>query len=252
MTEVRNQENAILLAASTKMVALGAEAGEDVFNGIQPDKVIFQARKIFKLLKAYRKKAELDDLQIDAILYALKELSQESEFPTVNPLVGQSLNVQFYVNGGALQWFDEGVDVGPGIEEVNFIGSGVAAVKVGNRLNVTVSGGSGGGLLITDGLVDVADVTLDFEITEQVLFTADAVIGSAKTWAFDNTTGAKKFDFIFTMSSLDAQTMPASVLMGDVRWNGTAWTPTDLGKYRASGVYDGTNWLMEISQSIYF
>jgi hypothetical protein len=81
-----------------------------------------------------------------------------------------------------------------------------------------------------------------------------AVIGAAYTWTLSNNTYAYKFTFLFEISGgLYVQTFPSSFIMNDVRWDSGAktWTPQEEGKYKAEAWFDGTNWFLDISQSIY-
>jgi hypothetical protein len=96
-------------------------------------------------------------------------------------------------------------------------------------------------------------ITLNLNLKKSRIFNIVPDIGAPKTWALSNDFIALAFKFVFTMSSLDAQTFPANFKMSDGRWDDVAktWTPADLGKYLAEATFDGVNWNVEISQSSY-
>ena len=90
-------------------------------------------------------------------------------------------------------------------------------------------------------------ITLDMGNQADRMFKGSGNINGPKTWIFSNTTGSILIrSFIFVMTTLDAQTMPANVAMSDARWDGTIWTPQDVGQYEATASFDGTNWLLKI------
>jgi len=95
MSEILTQENAIILAAAQKMVSLGSEASQKKVIGKESDTEDIQGELILRLLTAYRKKASLSDAQLESILYDLRKLSEESLFPTINPIVGQEIVYYF-------------------------------------------------------------------------------------------------------------------------------------------------------------
>ena len=100
----------------------------------------------------------------------------------------------------------------------------------------------------------ISDVTLNCKGSDDLVFYNAAAIGGARTWSLTNSSNAKKFTFLFEISGgLYVQTMPASFIMSDVRWDDGAktWTPIEQGKYKAVGLFDGTNWFLEISPSTY-
>lgn len=92
MSEILNQENAIILASARRLVSLGSDISQSIINGREEKLKESDLAKIIALLTAYRKKALMDDKQLESILYDLRNLSGEDEFPTVNPLVGQEIN----------------------------------------------------------------------------------------------------------------------------------------------------------------
>lgn len=102
-------------------------------------------------------------------------------------------------------------------------------------------------------VVSSSPITLTLNKNNLVFFNA-AAIGGARTWALSVTGGVVEFTFLFEISGgLYVQTMPSSFIMSDVRWDDGAktWTPIEQGKYKAKGLYNGTNWFLEISPSTY-
>lgn len=144
MSEIFLEENAIILAAAEKMVDLGQEAAERVVNGKEAKTQDATGLKILNLLTAYRQKINLTDKELEAILYDLKYISEESIFPTIDPIVGQALEYSIQINGptpGA--WVNQG----------NYDASGDAfpedgvtttRIKDGYTWDVTVAGTLGG------------------------------------------------------------------------------------------------------------
>ena len=99
MSQILNEENAIIAAATTRMVELGTSISQNAAEGIEvPDKFI-DGQKIMKLLKAYRKKAEFDANELEAVLYCLRKLSNANSFPTQSPLVGYPLSITIIQRG---------------------------------------------------------------------------------------------------------------------------------------------------------
>lgn len=142
--EIFLEENAIILAAAEKMVDLGQEAAEKVVNGIQAKTEDATGLKILNLLTAYRQKANLSDKELEAILYDLRILSEESIFPTIDPIVGQVLEYSVEINGptpGA--WVNQGYWDASGNA---FPSTGVTTtgIKDGYTWDITVAGTLGG------------------------------------------------------------------------------------------------------------
>jgi len=90
MSEILEQENAVVLAAAEKMISLGQTISVNVADGKQAKSQYKQALQILMLLTAYKDNTFTDD-DLEAVLYGLKDLSESSLFPTVNPIVGQEL-----------------------------------------------------------------------------------------------------------------------------------------------------------------
>ena len=98
--------------------------------------------------------------------------------------------------------------------------------------------------------VNTANATLPLNMggKQQVQFVPSAAIAAPKTWVVTNDNNAFEFLFRFTLSGVDAQTLPADFLMTDPLFNPATnvWTPIDAGDYEAHGTYDGTNWYLTI------
>lgn len=101
--------------------------------------------------------------------------------------------------------------------------------------------------------VDVSGtITLDLSLPS--VFLGSASIGAPKTWQLSNESDSLFINsFIFTVSGLHAQTMPSNFIMSDPRWDKVAktWTPLEAATYEASAIFDGTNWRLDITQSLY-
>lgn len=98
MSEILTQENAIILAASQKMVALGSTASQKRIQGREANQEETEGDLILRLLTAYRKKTSLSNPQLESILYDLRKLSGANVFPSVNPIVGQEIVYYFNEN----------------------------------------------------------------------------------------------------------------------------------------------------------
>lgn len=145
MSEVLEQENAIVLAAAEKMVSLGQTISEGVANGKQKKAEYGKGLTILQLLTAYKNNT-WDDDDLESVLYCLKDLSEASTFPTVSPIVGQEL---VYLVGGLIRVENDG-DLLPARSVINFF-DGLLAEDDGQKINVSNTGGGGGGG--TDGAV---------------------------------------------------------------------------------------------------
>lgn len=93
-------------------------------------------------------------------------------------------------------------------------------------------------------------ITLNFGDEEQRIFVGSASFSAAKAVALSNSSNARRLDFIFTITNTNAiLTFPASFVMNDVRWDTSSqeWEPDQTGTFKASAIFDGTNWIMDIS-----
>ncbi len=106
MSQILSEENAIITLVANRMVTLGSYAGQFVAEGKDAEVYYEDGLKILKLLKAYRKKAEMTAGELEALLYCLKKLSAASEFPTTSPIVGQALSISQTTLGTELRLQD--------------------------------------------------------------------------------------------------------------------------------------------------
>jgi len=107
-------------------------------------------------------------------------------------------------------------------------------------------------LILDIATVSTASGTIDFDfaLKQARKFLGSASFATAKSITFSNATNAVEFDFFFQITNVAAiLTFPSSVIMNDVRWNtsGQTWEASEIGIYKASALFDGTNWIMDIS-----
>lgn len=144
MSEVLEQENAIILAAATKFVSLGSSIAQRAIAGQESDDLEGHADKILKYLTVYRKGSSLETKALEAILYALRDLSESNLFPTVDPIVGQS--IQYLVSQSAVTISDTMQIQSNGsnltlVDTLNFYNLLTASYDSGNdRVNVVFGG----------------------------------------------------------------------------------------------------------------
>lgn len=93
-----------------------------------------------------------------------------------------------------------------------------------------------------------ANLAMNMGSKQQVDFIPSGNITAPKTWVISNETEAYQFNMRFTLTGLDAQTMPVNFQMADPLWNPATnvWTPIDIGTYEALATFDGTNWFLKI------
>lgn len=110
-----------------------------------------------------------------------------------------------------------------------------------------------------DGAIGTVDttggtLTLNFTTKSRVSFVNSAPFAAAKAVAFSNDVNAKAFEFIFEITNVAATLdFPANTKASDVRWNsGTqVWTPNEVGIFKVTGVYSGSNWYLDFSPAPY-
>jgi hypothetical protein len=91
-------------------------------------------------------------------------------------------------------------------------------------------------------------ITLDMNSQKQRMHVGSATFATAKVIALSNTTNSLVFQFSFTITNVAAVlTMPSDFVMADPAFNGTDWTPAQIGNYEMGGSFDGTNWLVKIA-----
>lgn len=158
MSEILTQENAIILAAAQKMVALGSAASQKMVNGRESKQEDDQGELILRLLTAYRKKASLSNPQLESILYDLRKLSEANVFPSINPIIGQEI-VYYFNEESALETEGVWITKGNWDGSTNLLPEGI--VKKGylyfNTANSTTLLGPDGGPIVA-GTVIVAKV----------------------------------------------------------------------------------------------
>lgn len=98
-------------------------------------------------------------------------------------------------------------------------------------------------------------ITLNFGNKRGRGFFGATSFATPKTIAHSNDTNAVRYAFHFQITDPAAKlTFPAGYIMSDVRWeaaNPQEWEPAEIGKYKATATYDGTNWWLEISPAPY-
>lgn len=111
---------------------------------------------------------------------------------------------------------------------------------------------------ITDSLpftIDTSDsvITLNFANNGSRIFNSDSTLGSPATVQRSNDSNAVYFEWTFIISNVGAVLTFENYKMSDVRWNQSSdeWTPAENGKYKAVGIYDGSEWLLDISAAPY-
>lgn len=158
MSEILTQENAIILAASQKMVSLGSSASQKRINGRESSAEDTQGELILRLLTAYRKKIDLSEPQLESILYDLRKLSGANVFPSVNPIIGQEI-VYYFNEESAIETEGVWITKGNWDGSTNLLPEGI--VKKGylyfNTTNSTTLLGPDGNV-VTAGTVIVARV----------------------------------------------------------------------------------------------
>lgn len=142
MSEILEQENAIILAAAQKMVSLGSEASQRYIEGKESKDKDEQNQKILILLTAYRRSTSLTDAQLESILYDLRTLSEEDDLPSVSPIVGETIQYLIEENNGlgagTMRIQADGSDLTLR-EKLNF-NSPLAASDDGTKINVNLTG----------------------------------------------------------------------------------------------------------------
>lgn len=189
MTNIFTQENAIILAAYTRFVELGQEAAEKIINGREPIKEDNQAQNISTYLTVYRSKDSLDTKQLEAVLYALLDLSDANDFPTVNPLVGPPIIYVILTSGGGS---------GGGGDESVFPGNVTFVLAAGKSFGKYINGQTAlwAGLTAVEAILDAAIEYL------APVFSAFSVTGQATTVEVGTTlSGSKTFTWTITLNS---------------------------------------------------
>jgi hypothetical protein len=95
-------------------------------------------------------------------------------------------------------------------------------------------------------------ITLDMNSQIQRVHIGSASFASAKATALSNITNSRGFVFFFEVTNVAAVLTPPSdwLMPPSDDWDGTDWTPPATGKYVMVGTFDGTNWMVTITQFI--
>lgn len=111
-------------------------------------------------------------------------------------------------------------------------------------------------LLLSQGNNVVVDPTtsivLNFDGRKDRKFVSTASFAAPKTITVTNDANKGHFVYTFTITDVAAVlTCPATFKMADVRKVGNDITLVDVGRYKMTGDWDGTNWNIELTQSPY-
>jgi len=100
--------------------------------------------------------------------------------------------------------------------------------------------------------------TLDLNFGDQwiMFFRGQTSFSTAKNITLSNDSNAYKFDFSFTIGSVAATLTFTSDFIGDTsdpRWDTALhrWTSDSVGKFRATGTFDGLQWFVEFTKAPY-
>lgn len=120
---------------------------------------------------------------------------------------------------------------------------------------VNFSGLGSKGAQVVDS-TDIGGTNLDMAGQTSGVFKASdpyTVTGSNTSLEILNASNALRVTFIFEITAGVTLALMAEAKMADVRFNNVAkhWVPYDTGTYKAEFTWDGTYWLVDISQSPY-
>ncbi|MBS1489698.1 MAG: hypothetical protein JSS93_04160 [Bacteroidetes bacterium] len=96
------------------------------------------------------------------------------------------------------------------------------------------------------------NISLDFFGSAEVTFIELASISANKSWQLVNTTNARKFSVLFAIElappNTCVQTFPENFIMDNPWWDkaNKSWTAYQDGFYKATGIFDGSRWWMDI------
>lgn len=99
-----------------------------------------------------------------------------------------------------------------------------------------------------------ATIELNFQGQRSLTFVVGENIIGATEFEISNDTNAVYFELIIVVITSSPMTFPSNFLMSDVRWDAGSkeWSPgEDQGTYKGRGTRLGSNWLFDMSQSIY-
>jgi hypothetical protein len=93
-----------------------------------------------------------------------------------------------------------------------------------------------------------AAIVLDMNNLFDILLIGTVPITAPATISVSNDNNVKEFYFMFEVdASLPALTMPADFFFDDANFSAGVWTPPAAGLYEMHGVWDGTQWRIDMS-----
>lgn len=91
-------------------------------------------------------------------------------------------------------------------------------------------------------------VTLDMNSQKSRMFVGSSSFATPKTFALSNETNGLQFQMNFEVTNVAAViTVPSDWLMADINFDGSTWTPPEIGKYVFGGGFDGTDWYVNVA-----
>jgi hypothetical protein len=142
-----------------------------------------------------------------------------------------------------------------GSEELEINDGGTTRKVTSQSIADLASAGAG----ITRNDVDTAPgfLTLDWLNQADLIFVGNSSFSTSRTVLMTNAAFGKRFTFIFVISDVAATiTFPGNFKMKSslVTWDsGTQTWESDFstGEFKAYAIFDGTSWIMDISESDY-
>lgn len=92
MSEIIRERDSIIRASVEKLVSLGREAAQATVEGKHATQKYKEGMALLTIFEAYTKYSQLDDKEVETLLYCLRRMSGAYAFPTVQPLLGQPIN----------------------------------------------------------------------------------------------------------------------------------------------------------------
>lgn len=90
-------------------------------------------------------------------------------------------------------------------------------------------------------------ITIDLNSAVNTKAVGATSFAAPKTLAFSNTTNAEFVNFKFQITDVAAVlTLPSDWTMADLGWNGTTWTPPQIGRYEMGASWDQINSLWDV------
>lgn len=255
--------------AYSKIAELGAEVADLAGKPRQPKKInqLIEATRLYRVISPSINlnsgetaiEGVTGDIQtINNLLLKLKrsvKLYDVPVFPT--PLTSFVINLAS--SGGAgvsASYITVSAEAGLPQSRRFAIGAGLALTDGGPLGQLT--------LVNTEALTSLqvdttaAPIVLNLGGFIERLFYGSANITGVKTWSLSNSSNAKRFQVLFTISGMTPgasthdQTWPAGFESSDGRWlPGRIFRPVEDGKYEAiATTYDGVTWTIMFSDRI--